>query len=90
MLLKPQQQSRRALSSVLPTFLCNLQGPKALSPDSCVSALVALSQERLKHEEALEANNGVWWSARLRVLPLDEGAAAQKGIKRGADKVTCP
>jgi len=30
---------------------------------------------------------GVWWSARLRVVPLDENAAAQKGIKRGADKV---
>ncbi len=35
----------------------------------------------------MEANNGVWWSARLRVVPLDESTAAQKGIKRGADKV---
>lgn len=45
-------------------------------------------QERLKHEEAVESNNGVWWSARLRVLPLNDNAAAQKGIKRGADKVS--
>ena len=43
-------------------------------------------QERLKHEELVEANNGVWWSAQLHAVPLAEDAARQKGIKRGADK----
>jgi hypothetical protein len=43
-------------------------------------------QERLRHEELVEGNNGVWWRAQLRAVPLAEGAAAQKGIKRGADK----
>lgn len=47
----------------------------------------SMLQERLKHEEAVEANNGVWWKDRLRVVPIDEAAAVQKGIKRGADKV---
>ena len=46
-----------------------------------------MMQERLKHEEAIEVNNGVWWSARLRVVPLSEDTASLKGIKRGADKV---
>ncbi|CAL5229441.1 g12764 [Coccomyxa viridis] len=55
-----------------------------------IAEAAAAEQERLKHEEAVEANNGVWWSARLRVVPLDESAAAQKGIKRGADKVLLP
>ena len=45
-------------------------------------------QVRLKHEEALEHNNGVWWRGTLLVLPLDGEAIRQRGIKRGADKVT--
>ena len=50
----------------------------------------ATPQERLRHEEAIEANNGVWWSAQLRAVPLDENAASQKGIWRGADKARMP
>lgn len=43
-------------------------------------------QERLRHEEEVEVNNGVWWQASLSVVPADEGATRSKGIKRGADK----
>ncbi len=43
-------------------------------------------QERLRHEEEVEVNNGVWWQASLLVVPADEGATRSKGIKRGADK----
>lgn len=46
------------------------------------------SQERLQHEEAVAANNGVWWRAKLRVVPIDVDAAAEKGIRRGADKAS--
>lgn len=55
-----------------------------------VAEAAAAEEERLKHDKAIEANNGVWWSATLRVVPLDENAASQKGIRRGADKVLLP
>ena len=32
----------------------------------------------------------MWWSAQLRAVPLDENAASQKGIRRGADKARMP
>ena len=47
-------------------------------------------QERLQHEEAVAANNGVWWRARLRVVPIDVDTASEKGIRRGADKASFP
>lgn len=43
-------------------------------------------QERLRHEEELEVNNGVWWQASLSVVPADDSAATSKGIKRALDK----
>jgi hypothetical protein len=61
-------------------FLYTARCPSLIALDICDI------QERLKHEEAVEANNGVWWSGRLRVVAIDEEAAAQKGIKRGSDK----
>ena len=44
-------------------------------------------QERLRHEEEVEVNNGVWWQAALSVVPADDSAASSKGIKRALDKV---
>ena len=44
-------------------------------------------QARLAHEEAMEANAGVWWQGTLQAVPLQEGLAQQRGIKRHADKV---
>ena len=46
----------------------------------------SLGQERLRHEEELEVNNGVWWQAALSVVPADDSAASAKGIKRALDK----
>ncbi len=48
------------------------------------------SQERLQHEEAVAANNGVWWRAKLRVVLSDVDAAAEKGIRRGARPDSSP
>ena len=36
----------------------------------------------------MAANNGVWWRAKLRVVLSDVDAAAEKGIRRGADKAS--
>ena len=46
-------------------------------------------QERLQHEEEVTYNNGVWWSESLLAVPISDQAAAERGIKRGADKVGC-
>ena len=43
-------------------------------------------QERLRHEEEMEVNNGVWWQAALSIAPADYSAASSKGIKRALDK----
>ena len=48
------------------------------------------SQERLQHEEAVAANNGVWRCAKLRVVLIDVDAAAEKGIRRGARPNSSP
>lgn len=45
-------------------------------------------QERLRHEEDLERNSGVWWQERLVAVPLQAGIVEQLGIKRSTDKVT--
>lgn len=50
---------------------------------------VALLQERLEHAAELEANNGVLYRAELVAVPAPQSIAADKGIKRAADKV-CP
>lgn len=47
------------------------------------------AQERLRHEEEVEANNGVWWAADLIAVPYDEDETRERGIKRGAGKVCC-
>ena len=44
-------------------------------------------QERLRHEEDLERNNGVWWQERLLAVPLEANVVEQLGIKRSTDKV---
>ena len=54
--------------------------------NSCRSLAQAL-QERLRHEEDLEKNNGVWWQERLVAVPLQAGVVEQLGIKRSTDKV---
>lgn len=46
-----------------------------------------VAQERLKHDEDLETNNGVWWQERLMAVPLEANVAEQLGIKRSTDKV---
>ena len=54
--------------------------------------------ELLRQEEAaregrereIEANNGVFWRAKLRAVPAPEDVAASKGIKRAADKILLP
>ncbi|KAL3156062.1 hypothetical protein ABBQ32_013050 [Trebouxia sp. C0010 RCD-2024] len=47
----------------------------------------AAEAERLKHDEDLETNNGVWWQERLMAVPLEANVAEQLGIKRSTDKV---
>ena len=49
--------------------------------------LVLCVQERLRHEEDLERNNGVWWQERLMAVPLEANVVEQLGIKRSTDKV---
>ena len=44
-------------------------------------------QERLRHEEDLERNNGVWWQERLMAVLLENNVVEQLGIKRSTDKV---
>ena len=44
-------------------------------------------QERRRHEEEIEANNGVFYRATLTAVPAPESIAADKGIRRAADKV---
>lgn len=46
-------------------------------------------QERLRHEQEVLANNGVWWTADLIAVPYDEDETRERGIKRGAGKVCC-
>lgn len=40
----------------------------------------------MRHEEAVEHNNGIWWSTLLRAAPITSELA--KRIKRSADKVS--
>ena len=35
----------------------------------------------------MEANAGIWWQGTLQAVPLQQGLAQQRGIKRHADKV---
>lgn len=44
-------------------------------------------QERRQHAEEVEANLGVFFRAELVAVPAPESIAADKGIKRAADKV---
>ena len=57
-----------------------------MSGTFCNQVLGSSVQERLRHEEDLEVNNGVWWQASLSVVPADDSAASSKGIKRALDK----
>ncbi|KAL3156060.1 hypothetical protein ABBQ32_013048 [Trebouxia sp. C0010 RCD-2024] len=50
----------------------------------------AAEAERLKHDEDLETNNGVWWQERLMAVPLEANVAEQLGIKRSTDKIRLP
>lgn len=61
-------------------------GPPCCAGRLC-DVLPACLQARLAHEEAIEANAGVWWQGTLQAVPLQEGLAQQRGIKRHADKV---
>ena len=74
----------------LPTQVC-LQGEGPLQSTGvqagCVMVLPCCVQARLAHEEAVEANAGIWWQGTLQAVPLQEGLAQQRGIKRHADKV---
>ncbi len=55
---------------------------------SCLPARVsACLQERRQHAAELEANNGVLYRAQLAAVPAPESIAADKGIRRAADKV---
>ena len=47
-------------------------------------------QERQLYAAELEANNGVLYRAELIAVPAPESIAADKGIKRAADKVSMP
>lgn len=44
-------------------------------------------QARRQREEELERNNGVYYHADLLAVPVPESLAAEKGIRRAADKV---
>ena len=55
--------------------------------DKPTSQPPSLLQERRRHEEELEANNGVFYRASLTAVPAPESIAADKGIRRAADKV---
>lgn len=56
-------------------------------PDLALKMFVYVAQERLRHEEDLEHNNGVWWQERLTAVPLQANVVEQLGIKRSTDKV---
>ena len=59
-----------------------------MSPDLTFQKTFYLpTQERLRHEEDLERNNGVWWQERLMAVPLEANVVEQLGIKRSTDKV---
>jgi hypothetical protein len=58
---------------------------------ACLLAHLPTSQERQLYAAELEANNGVLYRAELIAVPAPESIAADKGIKRAADKVRgCP
>lgn len=48
--------------------------------------LAAEEEERRQHAAELEANNGVLYRAELTAVPAPESVAADKGIRRAADK----
>ncbi|PRW60527.1 Ubiquitin fusion degradation 1 [Chlorella sorokiniana] len=50
----------------------------------------AEEEDRRQHEEELEANNGVFYRATLTAVPAPESIAADKGIRRAADKILLP
>lgn len=55
-----------------------------------LAQLKAEEEERAKYEEALERNNGVFYHAKLMAVPAPDSIAADKGIKRAADKILLP
>ncbi|KAL4856793.1 General transcription factor IIH subunit 2 [Chlorella vulgaris] len=55
-----------------------------------VAQEAAEEQERLEHAAELEANNGVLYRAELVAVPAPQSIAADKGIKRAADKILLP
>lgn len=47
-------------------------------------------QAELQREADLETNRGVYIVATLQAVPLEPGVAAQRGVKRSADKIILP
>eukprot|EP00955_Chlamydomonas_euryale_P109907 365965-Chlamydomonas_euryale.AAC.19 len=59
-------------------------GTQSASNGHC-TCRAAQAQER--QEQLTEHNNGVYFSATLQAVPLDEAAVASRGIRRASDKV---
>ncbi|KAL4434646.1 hypothetical protein ABPG77_002769 [Micractinium sp. CCAP 211/92] len=55
-----------------------------------LAQLAAEEEERRQHAAELEANNGVLYRAQLAAVPAPESIAADKGIRRAADKILLP
>ena len=47
-------------------------------------------QAELRRQEQIEHNRGVYIAATLAAAPLPSGAAAARGVRRGADKISLP
>lgn len=78
-----KQQRLAEEAAVEAVSMCNYDCRCAV----CLPYLVYVAQERLRHEEDLEHNNGVWWQERLMAVPLQANVVEQLGIKRSTDKV---
>ena len=80
-----RQQRLAEEAAVEAVSVCNADC--SMLPDLALKILVYVAQERLRHEEDLEHNNGVWWQERLMAVPLQADVIEQLGIKRSTDKV---
>jgi hypothetical protein len=71
-----------------PACGCQRLAPTRACPPARLPAGLPTLQERQLYAAELEANNGVLYRAELIAVPAPESIAADKGIKRAADKVS--
>lgn len=79
-----------AVVSTVSTHVPTAPSSPSLCPSPPPSLALCSTQERRLHAEELEANNGVLYRTVLSAVPAPESIAADKGIKRAADKASEP